>query len=228
MPLIPNLTPELKREILRLEGYTPEQGYDVLDTGQIVRTFNPQPTVGNSTADVVTTGNNDVLTPKPPTPSPVESFGRAAAESTLPSLAGLGLSVALPTAAAALAPATGGTSLLALGLLGGLGGAAGASYLQNKYVPEDIKQQLFLRPEDTAVNPGSSFFGGLAPNAIAFNPAKSLMATPQLLKGAGKLPSALRGGRALDEAEKQLLYNAALNTVVAGGQEALEIGRAHV
>lgn len=221
MPLIPNLTPELKREILRLKGLSPEQGYDVLDTGQIVRNPNPQPSVDvNSANSVVTTGNKDVLSPKPP--GGLESFGRAAATSALPTFAGLGAAAATGVAAA---PLTGGASLL-LPIIAGVAGSAGASYLQDKLVPESVKQQLFTRPEDVAENPVATFAGGFAPTALAFNPVRSLGDVRTLVSGAKKLPSLAGvtspGTIPLTTQEVIALQNAGINAGISVAQEGYE------
>jgi GNAT superfamily N-acetyltransferase len=226
MPLIPNLTPELKREILRLKGLSPEQGYDVLDTGQIVRNPNPQPSVDvNSANSVVTTGNKDVLSPKPP--GSLESFGRAAATSTIPTFTAFGAVAATPAIAAAIAgaPLTGGASLL-LPILAGVGTAAGASYLQDKLVPESVKQQLFTRPEDIAENPKATFAGGLAPSALAFNPVRSLGDVRTLVSGAKKLPTlagvTTPGTIPLTTQEVIALQNAGINAGISVAQEGYE------
>lgn len=216
MPILQGLTPELKRELLKQRGLRPEDGYDVLDTGHIVRSTATQPSEITSVGDTLRAGNAGARKP-----SNLESFGRGAAGGVIPAAGGLG-GAALGIAAVGLAPETAGLSLL-LPLLGGIGGAYGASALQEAVVPAETKAKLFSRPEDLAENPVASFAGNLAPNALAFNPVRSLGNVPALVSGARKLPQLARavtpGASALTSAEAATLANAGINTGVALGQE---------
>ena len=197
------LTAEQKRQIISNRGLNPDE-YDVLDDTYITK--RKPSSVPALTTGTLPTGLATV-DPRPARVSGLESFGRGAAEGVAP--AGLGLSGAVIGAP--------------LGPVGSIVGAIVGSFLgteaNKELVPEDVKRKLFTRPEDHEQHPVLSYLGGVAPNAVAFNPVKSIRDLPHLFSGAKKLPQTLANTAALTAAEKAALVNAAINAGISGGSQ---------
>lgn len=216
MPLFPS--EDLKRRFIEAEGLDPSK-YDIDEASMsfIPRASLPSQSLpGTPPTAPETTAN---LAGTPPT-SKLESFGRSAAESALPTAASLGTMLL----GSAMFPEPASPLLATLGLLlAGAGAGIGTSALQKKVVPQSVQESLFVTPE-SAQNKYSTIAGGFAPSALAFNPAKGLMDLPMLGRGLSKIPAVMGpvGRTALTAAEEQALLNAAMNVVPAAGMNAYE------
>lgn len=207
------LTKEDKRRILASNGYDPNDHYLDESTGDVYQGTDP----------------SIDLAPEPATPTLVPTstsksttFGavrRGATQSLFPSLAAIG-GGAVAAQALPFAHVAPPYSEIAAGLGGALATGFGAAKLQEAVVPESVKEAAFLRPEDIAEHPIASTVGELAPNAIAFNPIKSIGALGRGIKGLGTIALNPRGAAALLPQEIQGLKNLGINTGVNVGTQA--------
>lgn len=209
MPL-PDTSPEFKAKVLTAGGYDPSK-YSMDDDGNVSQIFDTSPSISTAHDPIE---EPPIISTKPQQSSTaMQAAGHSALASILPTGAGLGTGALI---AGALAPETGGLSLL--GLLAPLlaGGAAsyGTSKLQSAVLPDDINKQLATEQEE---HPIASAVGGLAPSLPFFNPIKGAAELPSLIRSGGKALS--RGLPALTDAEQALLANTAANVGVAGGQD---------
>lgn len=208
MPLF--TTEEQKKAFIRYKGLDP-LAYDLDENtlSFIPRSQSPTPSsVGQPSTDPT-----DATTQLQKTPSGLESFGRSAAESAVPTAASLGTIAGLSWLAG---PGAGIPTTIAA-LLAGAGAGIGASALQRQVVPEDIQQKLFTRPEDIEANKWATIAGGFAPSALAFNPAAGIRDLPALGRGLAKLPQSIAQRTTIPITEKIALMNAAANVVPQAG-----------
>lgn len=205
-------TVEEKKAIIAEHGLNPDE----YDLGPDERSFVPKfaPIQQNPpTTDITSTD-----LPKPTSaPGMLESAGRGAAESFLPSAAGLA------TTAGALALIPEPTLLTKVGALGlGVLSSVLASKAQRAVVPESIQKSIFTRPEDYEVNPKSTIMGGFVPSALTLRP--TLQDIPELIGGVKALPRALQVGRsALTSPQIEALLNAGMSVGPSGAMYAADV-----
>ena len=200
-------SPEEIKYILAKEGYD-SNNHTISDDGFIV------PKVPSS----VVQQNNLQIEPTnspAPTPSVINTAGRAAAENLLPAVGG-GLSAA--GVIAGLGSGVGTIPTIAA-ITAGLAGGMGTKKLQDTFVPDEVKQQFFLRPEDAAANPIAAAVGSLAPNLLFGNPAKGIANLAGVVKDS---PSILRGAKALTDIQKEVLKQAAIGSGINLGVSAIQ------
>lgn len=206
------MDPSVKVEILRRRNLNPDE-WDITDGRVIVAKTAPQP----STAP-------DLETVKPQQPQTTFTGALAghAAASAIPTYAGFLGGAALPAAALALAPETGGLSLLGLGLAGAFGGSMGASALQDKVLPDSFKAQLAQQQQE---HPVASTIGGFVPALAAFNPVKGIENLGVAGKALKKLvvPDAVSGRvgtyAGLPTQARNIIQNLGINEGVGLGQD---------
>ena len=193
------LTTEQKSWVLQQAGYDPNK----FELDEASETIKPkviaQPTAGP-----------DILTPKvEPTNSSLASGLKSFAASALPSIgSGLGAAAGL-----AMAPSSGGLSLL-LPLLGGMGGGIATSAAQNAMMPEGLKQNLATAQQE---HPIASFIGGLGAMPLGgFYPNPKNIAT-----AAGAVPKLLTGLERT-AAEQAALVNSAAGAGIGAGTSVVE------
>lgn len=225
MPL-QSTDPTYKNSLLQKNGFDPLK-YEMDDDGGVFEKTAQQssPVVDGFQSILPAQDNIDKTKAQQGNQSSVtQAIGHHALASIAPTVGGLGAGA---LASLALAPETGGLSLL--GLLGVLGagavGGAGTSYVQNKLLPEGAKQQLAT---ESSEHPIASVAGDIIPSLPFFNPLKGA----QNLMGIG-LPNAERGviGSAaqafskglpsLTEGEVGRLANAGINI---GSQGGIDVG----
>lgn len=197
-----------KRNILINAGYDPDR-YEV---DEVFHSIVPktQITYSNSTIPENTSGLIKQQY------GAAETFARNAALSAGPALVGLGAASATGAGIGALvggpfAPIT----ATAGAVIGGIAGSYGASKLQEKIIPQEYYQKA---AEASVQHPVAGFAGGVAPNAIAFNPVKSLAALPKVGSGLGKVTrlGANAGGK-VSPGELNAMVNLGANLGVSGG-----------
>lgn len=200
-------SPEEIKYILAKEGYD-SNNHTISDDGFIVP----------KAPSVIAQQNNLQIEPTnspAPTPSVINTAGRAAAENLLPAVGG-GL-----TAAGVIAGLGSGVGTIPTiaAITAGLAGGMGTKKLQDTFVPDEVKQQFFLRPEDAAANPIAAAVGSLAPNLLFGNPAKGIANLAGVVKDA---PSILRGAKALTDIQKEVLKQAAIGSGINLGVSAIQ------
>lgn len=214
---MPLLTEEQKKQIYAQHGVD-ESSYEISTEGD---NYTLRPRFKPEAQPVDLSPNTSELASKN-IPGGLESFGRAAATSVIPTAGGLAGAVAGAGAVSMMLPEpTMISKLVGAGLLG-LAGSIGASKLQEAVVPESVQQSLFTRPEDVQEHPYLTAAGGFVPNALAFRPSFKDIGT--LASGVKNLGNLARGAEgALSSAEQAAILNAGANIAPAAGMEAYDI-----
>lgn len=221
MPLLPETQ---QRRLLTENGYDPTQ-FTVDTEGNVrKRVSSTPPAIPNKQyLQQVAPTTQQAFPPAPPLPSVtfegqqppsnLESLGRAAAGSLLPTGGGL----AGAAAGGALGAAMGGGILSPLtGILGTLAGGIGTSYLQDLVLPDEFKQKYFLRPEDIQENPVISTAGTFAPSLLAFNPLTGIRQAAAIPGMIGRRAA----GGTLGATERNILAQAGIGGGLEAGVEA--------
>ena len=153
----------------------------------------------------------------------VGAFLRKAKGNIIPSLAAAGAGAGGFAAGAALAPATGGMSLvipLATSLAGGFLGATGARKAQDfafeRIDPEGYKKSKFQDARDVREHPVASLAGELAPGLLTFKPSVSTLKTAFL----GGKKAITQGTKFLTPVERSAITNVGAGAGIGGGVEA--------
>ena len=213
------LTLEQKRRLIQSHGLNPDE-YDVDASEENIIPLPlkaPQPS-----GDVTTTVNLPQVSS--PAPSVLDTARRGATQSLFPTAAGLGATAATLALLPSPDPVTKGGALLTgiAALLAGTAGSIGASKLQEKVVPKDIQDSMFLRPEDMEKNKYTAILSGLAPSLLAFKP--SLQDIPELIGGVKALPRvATAGSSALTTPQISALINAGANVLPSAGMYGYDV-----
>ena len=191
--LVHLLTEQQKNELIQERGLDPNV-FEIAPDGSFLPRSQPL---------IPTAQSSPLLQEGVPLPTNLESLGRGAAESFLPTLGGIGTG------------ALGGSMFGLPGMIiGGIAGGLGTGLIQDKIVPESIQQSLFLRPEDIQENPVASAIGGFAPSALAFNPLKGVADLP---KFAGGIKNLFTRGATLSPAQKIALGNVGFGAGIESG-----------
>jgi hypothetical protein len=207
---MPLLTSEQKRALLQKHGYNPDTTY-YDEVNDIVIPMESQDVAPPASASAPSIQQN-VQAVENDKYSTIETVGRNAAMSAIPTAAGIWGGVKLG--------ALGGSAFGPVGtVLGGLGGAviggAGASYLQSKVIPEEFQQKAEeARQED----PIAGWIGRTIPGIAAVNPIKSLQQVAQLPTIANRL---IKDG-ALSAAERNILANTAKGAGTGAGMNVVQ------
>lgn len=214
-------TPEVKRQIIINKGFDPNE-YDVdEDAMEIVP---KEPSIEQPS---FSTTSGQVKLPPTPTNSALSTFGKSFAQSAPSSIAG-GLGAAGGIAlGGALAPETGGLSLL-LPLLLGAGGGFGASKVAQK-IQEKIEPQPWQEnvAQAQAQHPMAAIAGNLASLPLGgLNPSPTRFI--KAVGTAGKVGTAMLGGDSIYNVTKanelRNLINVGAGAGIGAGQTALEGG----
>lgn len=199
------LTPEQKSQRLTQFGYDPKK-YQLEDDDQTVSERDETPVVQDTTVSVAP--------PTQPKMGALQAAGTSIPRSIIPTLGGFGGA----TIAAALAPETGGLSLL-LPLLGGFGGGYVAGKAQEAILPASPEEQARLA-KARSDQPVASAVGEMIPSLIAMKPSLNTLGEAagglrQLTtKGLG---NAVRG--TLSNPQAAALLNMGIGSAVGAGSE---------
>lgn len=220
------ITEDRKRQIVLYNGLSPNDYTTDEDGLNLIPVNRLQPSTGPETVISVSEPANQnasglATIPQQPS-SPFQTFVRSAIHAA-PSAAGAGVGAGLGTAAGvALAPETGGLSLLlpllfgtGSAIAGGVGTRMAQSALENEFVPPEQQQQF---QQEQQQNPWAARLGNLATMPLGgFNPSPS-----NLIKAGGSAARGIAGlaggvGAKMTREEAQNLANVGLGGAIGGG-----------